>query len=316
MADTASLNEGIVRATTGLGYTFGVAVKYLESGAEMQINGNQRFALASVFKVPVLVTAARRIDAGALRLDQRVTFADRMKTAGSGLLAYLGAGLNLSLKDLLLLMIIISDNTATDMVVNLVGGPAAVDSTMRDLGFAPRELHISGDVHDLFGQSRETGQPALIPSEMKARMQEMMAARQGAPAADETQGNVATPLAMVRLFEMIFGGRAASRQACDLALDILLHQTLNDRLPSMLPFGTDVAHKTGTMMGSVNVRNDSGIIYVSPSVHAVVSVFARRDEPPSPEQLRGPAMREEGHRVDRAFGEIGRLVYESAATLG
>jgi beta-lactamase class A len=305
-----SLEADIRELVRDLPVTFGVAVKYLESGEQVLLNNDRTYQLASVFKIPVLVTAARQMEAGRFRLDDRIELKDADKTSPSGILAFLQEGLRPTVKDLLMLMIIISDNTATDMVLELVGGPPAVNADMRRLGFAQGEINITMSVHDLFDDVFGTSECLLTRRESLLALRDKGVNLAGKVYREGSQENVATPQAMNRLNEMIFAGQAAGREACDAALGILLHQTLNSRLPSRLPPDNpdvQVAHKTGTFFG---VRNDSGIIYIDDDRHVGVTVLTRKDGPLELEEMTGLAYQEVEARIDRAIGEIGRLVYD------
>jgi beta-lactamase class A len=312
MTNIDALEREILDAVQGIPVTFGVAIKHLESSAELLLNDDRTYQLASVFKIPVLVTAMQRMDAGQFRLDDRIALQRHHKTMPSGILAFLEEGLRLTVRDLLTLMIIISDNTATDMVLELVGGPEAVNRSLRHLGFAESEINITMSVHDLFDDVFGTSEPLLTRPEMMIALEEKGVNLQGAVYRPDSTDNVATPRAMNRLNEMIFRGQVASREACDVALDVLLHQTLNDRLPSQLPpeaREVAVAHKTGTFFG---VRNDSGIFYVGEETHVAVTIFTRQEGELDPEELFDPGRRELEKKIDDAIGKIGRLAYEHA----
>jgi beta-lactamase class A len=95
----------------------GVAVWHIESGEKVDVNGNQSFPMASTFKIPIIATAFQQINEGTIKLEDRITLRDEDKSIGSGILRYFEGGLNPTFHDLLTLMIIISDNTATDMVL-------------------------------------------------------------------------------------------------------------------------------------------------------------------------------------------------------
>lgn len=313
MSDISALKADIESAVKDVPYTFGVAIKYLESGAQLALNADRTYQLASVFKVPILVTAMQQVDAGKLSLDTRVVLRDSMKTSPSGIICYLREGLQPTIEDLLMLMIIISDNTATDMVLDLLGGPLVVNGVLRRLGFGPSEINIIMSVHKLFEDIFGSSAPVLLPSQMFERAKQLGVNFDGEVYRQGSTVNVCTPVAMNRLHEMIFRGQAASRAACDKALEIMLHQTLNLRLPSQLPPGTDVAHKTGTIFGT---RNDSGIIYVAPDKHVAVTVFSSRNAKPSIEDYADPSHAEEEALVDKTIGRIGRLAYDYAAKLG
>ena len=89
---------------------------------------------ASVFKLPVLVEVFRQAVAGVLDLDERVTLRAEDVVMGSGILRDFGPGLQPSLRDLAMMMIIVSDNGATNLLLDRVGGPQRVNATMRALG--------------------------------------------------------------------------------------------------------------------------------------------------------------------------------------
>ena len=306
MSQTMSLKAEIRQIAQDAPAVFGIAIKYLESGEEILLNADRTYQLASVFKIPVLVTAMQAVDAGHLNLDTRIELKDAHKTMPSGILAFLREGLQPTIEDLLMLMIIVSDNTATDMVLDLIGGPQAVNASLRKLGFSEDEINITMSVHDLFEDVFYTSECLLTGPEIAARLKETGVNLEGEVYRAGSTANVATPRAMNRLNEMIFRGQAASREACDKMLDIMLHQTLNTRLPSQLSREIPVAHKTGTFIG---VRNDSGIIYVSDDVHVAITIFTQKEAQPGIGELLTPPVEEEAN-IDKAIGQIARLAYE------
>lgn len=287
--------------------TFGVAIKYLESGEEVMLNADCTYQMASVFKVPVLVTAMQQSDAGKLNLNNRIKLKDTHKTMPSGILAFLGEGLCSTVEDLLMLMIIISDNTATDMLLDLIGGPEEVTESMRKLGLGKEDIiNITMSVHELFEDVFDTSECLLKRSGIVARLKQTGVNFDGEVYGKGSTANVATPKAITYLYEKIFRGEAASRKSCQKILDILLHQTLNDCLPADLPPGTPVAHKTGTIGG---IRNDSGIIYISDNCHAAVTIFTRKVGELDMDEFLEQGT-EEMIQIDKAIGQIGRLVYD------
>lgn len=95
--------------------------------------------MASVFKIPVMVEAFRQQGEGRFSLDDRWELHDEDKATGGGVLTRLAPGLRLTVRDLVTLMIIISDNTATDMLVRRLG-TERITATMRALGLRQAEL--------------------------------------------------------------------------------------------------------------------------------------------------------------------------------
>lgn len=124
--------EGIARSARGV---LGVTVLDLETGARFEVNRELVFPQGSAIKVPILVELYRQADAGRLRLDERLPVRAADKAGGSGILQGFGDGTSqLSLRDLAVLMIVLSDNTATNMLIERVG-QERVSATMRELGF-------------------------------------------------------------------------------------------------------------------------------------------------------------------------------------
>ena len=111
----------------------GVAAKHLDSGEEILHNASDVFFTASTFKVPLLLELFRQVDNGRIDLSERLDLNRNHRVPGSGVLKELGEGLRPTLRDLATLMIIISDNTATDILYERVGGNN-IANTMRNLG--------------------------------------------------------------------------------------------------------------------------------------------------------------------------------------
>ena len=114
--------------------TGGVAVRHIERDERFGFDADTPYPAASVFKVPVLVEALRQIGRGAFSLTDRWELTEEDKSTGSGVLTRLMPGLRPTVRDLLTLMIIISDNTATDMLVRRLR-PERITATMRALRY-------------------------------------------------------------------------------------------------------------------------------------------------------------------------------------
>ena len=289
-------------------YAYGVAVKFLEAGEEVLINADYPFFLASIRKTPTMIAALQLVDAGQLDMDAVFTMQPRHRVTWGIVLGYLREGLQLRLRDLLTLMIIISDSTATEMVLELVGGPAGVTAAMRRLGFAENDLNLTMDGHQQYEEVLGT----LVGM---TRAEEALWVRQhgmnltGEIYREGSLANRGTARAVNRLYEMVFCGQAASRASCEIALAILKRQTDDFGLPSQLPAEVEVAHKTGTLHG---VRNDSGIIYVGKHSHVAVTVLSRKRGTLTIADVTGPAAVAEEAAANRTIGAIARLVYEYA----
>src|SRR5688572_5281214 len=130
------LENEIARLAKPAGGTMGVAAVHLETGRAVYLNRSDAFPMASSYKVPIAVQLLTRVDRGELRLDSMVTLTPADLHPGSGTLTELfdDPGVALSLRNLLELMLLISDNSATDLVLRTAGGAEAVTARMRALG--------------------------------------------------------------------------------------------------------------------------------------------------------------------------------------
>jgi beta-lactamase class A len=297
------LQEQIERVIEASGAQFGVALRHLESGEELMLEADSYYVLASTFKVPVLVEAFFQIQAGSLSLDERLPLRTADKNLPSGVLTFFEDGLMPSARDLLTLMIIISDNTATDMMMKRLGKDN-INDRLRALGLD--HIHVPLTVREIFDSMLPNSNPT------QDLHQQAVEAHRAGPRHDSLAyqlgpaNNVGTPREMTRLIGLIFTGDTPDRAGSDGALGILLQQQLNDRLPRFLPAGTRVAHKTGTLSG---VRNDTGILYARDDSHVALTVFTRWDDQPVWDDPRAAWRRTV--EVDSAIGEVGRLAYDA-----
>ncbi|QRG66618.1 serine hydrolase [Brevibacillus choshinensis] len=252
---------------------FGVAVTHLETGEAAGNLDDQPFQLASAFKIPILVTLMRDVEEGKLRLDQRVPLVWDERVPGSGILQELDAGAALTVKDLATLMTIVSDNYATDLILNLVG-LENVNAHMHELGLA--QIHLRHTCWQLLNHCVGMEEPAPSPAGF-AEYERREETEDYEILLDVSQGslenNVATPSDLNRLLVMIANKEILTPASCELMIDILRRQHYNTRLPYLLPPGTKVAHKTGTVN---EVVNDAGIIYLPEDKGAIaIAVLSR-----------------------------------------
>ncbi|GIV79483.1 MAG: beta-lactamase [Litorilinea sp.] len=302
-----SLLHDIQAAVAASGAHMGIAIHHLESGETLELNADEPFPLCSVLKIPVLVEAFRQLREGRFRLDDRWELTLAEKNLPSGVLVFLQDGLQPTVQDLLTLMIIISDNTATDMLMHRLG-VARINQTMHELGLA--DTHIALTIREIFDDMLgEASDPRRAFTDLDRFQEPPPVRRDGRAFSTGPDNDVGTPRDMTRLLTLIFRGEVVDREACDQMLHILLQQQLNTRLPLFLPEGVPFAHKTGTLSG---IRNDAGILYASPTSHVAISVFSRWDAgevagDPVAEWRRTTA-------IDEAFGRIGRLVYDHYTT--
>lgn len=203
----------------------GLAVKDLTTGESFAVNAAMVFPQASSIKITVLMELLRQAQAGKLKLDDRVAIKQVQMVGGSGVLQFFGdASSAISLRDLAVLMIVLSDNTATNILIDQVG-MANVNDTLAHLGLAQTRL--------------------------QRRMIDTAAQRAG-------QENLSTPREMTTLLELLHGGKVLDASHTAALLEILKYPKENaSPLRNGLPDGIALANKGGSLPG---VRCDSGIV--------------------------------------------------------
>ena len=178
---------------------------------------------ASVIKLPILVEAFRQARDGLISMDESVSIRPEQKMPSCGALTYLHDGLTVTLRDLCVLMIIVSDNTATNILIERLG-MEAVNATMRGLGL-----------------EKTTLRRLLFDAQASSRGLE----------------NTITAEEMGQLLEMLHKGECVSPEADAEMLGILRDQRLNGKIPFFLD-DLEIAHKTGEDNG---ITHDVGIVY-------------------------------------------------------
>jgi beta-lactamase class A len=299
------VHETIAAVAARLGGTVGVAARNLASGAETHVDADGLFPLASCFKVPVMVEVMRQVDAGRLRLDDRVTLSEADKSPGSTLI-HCHEGLRPSVRDLLYLMITLSDNTATDMLWRLVG-LASVNDTMRGFGldtidcFMPnreyflieagaaeewaglsgpeivarwRELETRGEYEDAFRRvleenARLSGAGFLHLYERRWGRDESRG-YEDSFAVDQALDNMGSPRDMAALLAMIVEHECATAPSCRLMIEIMAQQEWREKIPAGLPDGLLIANKTGGVSGT---SNDAAIVFTPCGAPLVMAIF-------------------------------------------
>lgn len=236
----------------------GVTALHLATGEAIAVNADERFPTASGIKTAVMVEAFHQVAAGRIRKDELLTLTDAAKVGGSGVLHSLRAGAQLSVADLLFLMIALSDNTATNLLIERVG-TRNVDDRMVAYGLPLTRL---------YRPTFRGGRPDVFPEEEK-----------------EYGLGSSTPREMARLMETIARGTAVSREASEEMLALLGKQQNHNMIPRLLPLAEAVTYagksgqddeKRADATGLTGaVRMDAGIV-TTPSGRYVIAIFARR----------------------------------------
>jgi beta-lactamase class A len=207
-----------------------VAVKHLASGESFSHRGDEPMPTASLIKFPVMVEAYRQAEEGKLDLAKMLALRDEDKVPGAGVLTpHFSAGTTISVRDAIRLMIVYSDNTATNLVLDQIG-LSATSRTMESLGLVNTKIHAKvfrRDTSIFPERSKEFGLGSTTANEM------------------------------VRLFESLHQRRLVSHKAAEAMLDHLAHCEDKSKLAARLPPGTKLAHKSGAVS---DVRCDAGIL--------------------------------------------------------
>jgi beta-lactamase class A len=222
-------------------------LKDLTTGARADRMGAVPVPSASTRKISIMMAALAAVHAGKLALDQKVTIDRKYQDNDSGTFQHLTPGFSITFRDALVMMIIVSDNTCTGLVVDLVG----LESIQRWC----EAVGMTGTTHR-FGIPPKLGRQHTLE-----------------------QVTTTTPEDSGMLLELILQGTSdpavarklgSTPELCRLGLDILSWQKLKARLPSQLPLGTRIAHKTGT--GSRGFM-DAGIIFKGERPLCVLAIY-------------------------------------------
>lgn len=289
----------------GSGLDIGFAALAVEQGREIAVNGEALFPTASVFKVPVMVELYAQARAGRFAISDRLAFDERHRTIGSGVMQALGAGVAPTIRDLMTLMIIVSDNTATDILVDLAG-PENITARMRTLGLA--NIHVACGCHGLF--RRGFGLPLEGPVSYAAMRAASKAAAMpfASPAfARDASNNTSTALDMARLMALIATGEAGDPADCRDMIAIMEYQHYQDRVPRFLPSGS-VANKTGSLRG---LRNDAGLIRRGPGDTIAFTLYTF--DPTELPHGNSRELVEANIRIGTLMGEVGQILWDDFA---
>ncbi|NLS44548.1 MAG: serine hydrolase [Firmicutes bacterium] len=241
------IHSRILKLASSAGGILGIAAKDFSGSKEISLNANRQFSAASIIKIPVMVEGFRQAEEGLVSLNTGIRLVDTDKVGGSGILSVMSQGIEIPIIDLIRLMIVISDNTASNILIDLLGIDR-INNTMRELGFTGITLR-----------------------------QKFMVLPQGMEAP-----NSVTPKDITDLLEKIARGQVISHRACQEMIKIMKDQQYNDLIPAPIQMlykkkslvGSvkewEIAHKTGSMSG---IRNDAAIVYTV-SANYVVTILS------------------------------------------
>lgn len=273
--------EPIAAAAREFDGEIGAYARNLISGEEIALNADTRFPTASTIKTAVMLEAHHQAAEGKLRLDETLTLTDAVKVGGSGVLTGLSPGLQLKISDLIHVMIVVSDNTATNMLVARLG-TRQIDDRLAAHGLQQTKI---------FRPTFRDGRADVFPELER-----------------EFGLGMTTPREMGKLMALIADGRAVSPEASAAMLATLRRQQDHGMIPRMLPPGIQAGNKTGTDSEKLPdakgrrgaIRADAAIV-TGPGLKYVLTIYTRRGA-------------DQGAGVDNAAltlgARISRLVFE------
>ncbi len=233
------LNNDLLKIANEFDGVMGIAIKEPGGQEIFQTNGDTLFPTASSIKIPILLELYRQAQMGQLKLEERVDLKRSMIAQGSGvLLRFSDGGSALSLRDLAVLMIVLSDNTATNILIDRVGMDN-VNNNLRRLGITQTRL-----------------QRRMLDAEAQRADRE----------------NIATPREMVMLLEALQQGKTLDGPRTRDVLEILKYPK-NTALRRGLPSNVELANKPGGIGG---VACDSGIVFLAGKPY-IISVWTTYD---------------------------------------
>ncbi|MBV8543098.1 MAG: class A beta-lactamase [Acidobacteria bacterium] len=273
----ATLQSQIATIAAQTDATVGVTAIDLESGRRVSLHGDDHFPMASVFKFPVALVVLQRVDAGEFKLDDAITIQPSQFSRGHSPLrdSANGKPVTTTVRHLVELMVVESDNTAVDYFIRHLGG-SAITARIHAIGGAG--VRIDRPENDIAEAIQTNGIAAYV----------------------RDPRDTATPDGMASLLAAFANRKDGLKPSShDFLLGFMTNSHNPVRLASALPPSTVVTHKTGTMPG---VFNDAGIITSADGKHHIaIAVFTKK-----------PAMQNDDVAL-RVVGQIARAVYDAFA---
>ena len=296
------VDDQVREALDRVGADVSLHVRAVDDDRDYAFDADRTSVAASTYKVAVLLEVASQASAGELALRQRVRVPADDDRHGNGISGTRDA-VEMSVRDLALLMMQVSDNTATDTLQALVGTDR-INDRLQGLGLtetivrrdcagliADITADLGGDVESLAEADLQSGDPLGLGSERIA------AAVAASPALAGRTGNTTTARDMTRLLQLIWTDQAGPADACAEVRRIMAQQFAPHRLSTAYRDGPLIAGKTGTLWGGV--RNEVGVVDFRDGNRFAVAVFLRQHD----YDLRYGA-------ADAVIGEVARLAID------
>ncbi len=263
----AGLTNEIQRLERQYGGHLGVMAKNLNTGATVAYNADERFPTASVIKFPVMAAFFDMVERKEIDPEARVVLTGEDKKPGSGVLQYLGNGATISLLDAVRLMIVLSDNTATNLVLDRLA-PTHAARLARVNDFLVRKgIKNTRILNRLYSPSTKQLTPEAI--------------RYGI--------GVSTPEDMVRLLEGLHARTLLKPESCNAMQEILKQQFYRDMIPRLLPENGAKFLEIGNKTGFVNETKVDVALILSDRASIAMAIFVDK-HPDHRETLENPAL--------------------------
>ncbi|MPZ19197.1 MAG: serine hydrolase [Luteitalea sp.] len=231
------LADRIAEITKGFKGTVVLYAKNLRTGREVASNPDDRVRTASTIKLPILCALQSLVAQGKVKWDEPLVLKPEDKVSGSGVLQSLADGTDLTVRNLAILMIIVSDNTATNLLIDRIGADT-VNEYLDTIGLTQTRLNrkIIGGDEPPTGWSNA----GMVEENRRFGL------------------GVSTPREMVTLLEQLHQGKIVSAAASKDVVDILKKQQVTASMGRHAPQDWTVASKSGSLNA---LRSDVGIIY-------------------------------------------------------
>ncbi len=223
----------------------GYSIIDLDNNVRLSSRGDEKFSTASLIKVPILVTVYDLVEKGQISLDDKLTVLKIDQVPGSGIIQHLHNGLTLTVRDAAWLMITVSDNTATNILLDRII-IRRVWSKMDSLGLTQTRVHSKSFLRN---------SSVAMDSSVKYGL------------------GVTTPNEMARLFELLAKGQAVS-PAADSAMLHIMQRTNSDLMMQRFSGGVRTAHKSGE---TDQVRSECSLFYLRNRIVACVLTKENKD---------------------------------------
>jgi len=331
-ADLAKLKSEIIKVSKEVKGRIGFYVKHVESGQEVSLDADKVYPLGSLFKIAIMVEVFRQVDKGLLSMDEKLRLEPGSMCIGSGILQYLTPGTELTVRDLLTLMIMVPDNTASQMLWKRIG-IQSVNMMIREMGLAKTSIYLpwreaflliigKGPYIDLSSHEAvsdwkgcsnldrmkiiselDRDYSNLPIEDFRRQYEEIFGVKEEKKFLiqkeyDQVFDNIGTPKEIGMLLEKILKGQVISEERGREMLDLMIRNLSTSAMPQMLAPDVPVAARSGVTSGNVN---EAGIIYVTQTSHVIMCVFFKKLEERNPE------------KAQAAEAKIARLVYDHFA---